>query len=124
MKHYTVEEINFLTADGAQVSKYWKEYRQVLVTNFRDFLLAGADAEGKPVKLGYYRLAANETAFWTVASHPRPVAAEKGQAFRVAPAASSGERAPDNMNSPEQQNQSGGCHEVREGSLLVGRAPS
>ncbi len=71
----------FLTADGAQVSNYWKEYRQVLVTNFRDFLLVGADAEGKPVKLEHYRLAPNEGAFWTAASHPRPVAAEQGEAF-------------------------------------------
>ncbi len=70
-----------LTADGAQVSKYWKEYRQVLVTNFRDFLLVGADAEGKPVKLEHYRLAPNEAAFWTAASHPRAVAAEQGEAF-------------------------------------------
>jgi hypothetical protein len=71
----------FLTADGAQVSKYWKEYRQVLVTNFRDFLLVGADAEGKPVKLEHYRLAPDEAAFWTAASHPRPIAAEQGEAF-------------------------------------------
>src|SRR4051794_27724949 len=28
-----------LTADGAQVAKYWKQYRVVLVTNYRDFLL-------------------------------------------------------------------------------------
>ena len=71
----------FLTADGAQVSKYWKEYRQVLVTNFRDFQLVGADSEGKPVKLEHYRLALNESAFWTAASHSRPVAAEQGEAF-------------------------------------------
>ena len=71
----------FLTANSAQVSKYWKEYRQVLVTNFRDFLLVGADSEGKPVKLEHYRLAPNETAFWTAASHPRTIAAEQGEAF-------------------------------------------
>ena len=71
----------FLTADGAQVSKYWKEYRQVLVTNFRDFLLVGADAEGKPVKLEHYRLAPDEAPFWTAASHPRALAAEQGEAF-------------------------------------------
>ncbi|MGO9642740.1 MAG: N-6 DNA methylase, partial [Candidatus Acidiferrales bacterium] len=71
----------FLTADGAQVSKYWKEYRQVLVTNFRDFLLVGADAEGKPVKLEHYRLAPDDAAFWTAASHPRALAAEQGEAF-------------------------------------------
>jgi hypothetical protein len=71
----------FLTADGAQVSKYWKAYRQVLVTNYRDFLLVGSDSEGKPVKLEHYRLAPNEAAFWTAASHPRPIAAEQGEAF-------------------------------------------
>src|ERR1700674_3627059 len=46
----------FLTADGAQVSNYWKTYGQVLVTNYRDFLLLGADSEGQPVKLEHYRL--------------------------------------------------------------------
>lgn len=71
----------FLTAGGAQVSKYWKAYRQVLVTNFRDFLLVGADAEGKLAKLEHYRLASNEAAFWTAASHPRTVIKEQGDAF-------------------------------------------
>lgn len=71
----------FLTADSKQVSKYWKEYRQVLVTNFRDFLLVGADSDGKPVKLEHYCLATNESAFWTAASHARPIAAEQGEAF-------------------------------------------
>src|SRR5579863_5334764 len=41
----------FLTTNSAQVSKYWKAYRQVLVTNFRDFVIVGEDSEGKPVKL-------------------------------------------------------------------------
>jgi hypothetical protein len=71
----------FLTADGKQVSKYWEGYRQVLVTNYRDFLLVGADSEGKPVKLEHYRLAPNESAFWTAASHPRSIASEQGEAF-------------------------------------------
>lgn len=63
------------------MSKYWKGYRQVLVTNYRDFLLVGADSEGKPIKLEHYRLAPDETAFWTAASHPRAVAVELGEAF-------------------------------------------
>lgn len=71
----------FLKADSQQVSKYWQAYRQVLVTNFRDFLIIGADSEGKPVKLESYRLAPNETAFWTAASHPRAIAAEHGEAI-------------------------------------------
>ena len=41
----------------------------------------GADADGKPVKLEHYRLAPNESAFWTAASRPRPAAAEQGEAF-------------------------------------------
>jgi Type ISP C-terminal specificity domain/N-6 DNA Methylase len=71
----------FLTADSLQVSKYWKAYGQVLVTNFRDFLLVGADVEGKPVKLEHYRLAPNEVDFWTRASHPRAIAIEQDEAF-------------------------------------------
>src|SRR5208282_4030962 len=51
------------------------------VTNFRDFQLVGADSEGNPVKLEHYRLAPNEAAFWTAASHPRQIAAEQSAAF-------------------------------------------
>ncbi len=76
----TSDEVS-LTADSAQVSKYWKGYGQVLVTNFRDFLLVGADAEGDPVKLEHYRLAPSEDAFWTAAAHPRAVVEEQGAAF-------------------------------------------
>ena len=70
-----------LKADSDQVSNYWKAYRQVLVTNFRDFLLIGVDSEGKPVKLESHSLAQNETAFWTAASHPRVVAEAHGEAL-------------------------------------------
>lgn len=61
----------WLTADGEQVSRYWGKYRQVLVTNLRDFLLVGQDAEGNQVKLETYRLAASEAEFWQAAAHPR-----------------------------------------------------
>jgi hypothetical protein len=60
----------FLTARTAQVTKYWKEYGQVLVTNYRDFVLVGRDTEGKPVKLAFYRLLPDEKAFWRIASRP------------------------------------------------------
>ena len=33
----------WLTADSAQVSRYWERYRLVLVTNTRDFVLLGED---------------------------------------------------------------------------------
>jgi len=54
----------WVTANGEQVSRYWGKYRQVLVTNYRDFLLVGQDAEGKPVKLESFRFADSEKAFW------------------------------------------------------------
>ena len=45
------EDDAWLTADGAQVSKYWGLYRLVLVTNTRDFVLLGEDVQGNPAKL-------------------------------------------------------------------------
>ena len=47
----------WLTADSAQVSRYWQRYRLVLVTNTRDFVLLGEDAQGRPAKLETFRLA-------------------------------------------------------------------
>src|SRR5262249_9758954 len=57
----------FVTAAGDQVSRYWREYGQVLVTNYRDFVLLGRDSEGASVRLGSYRLAADEKSFWRLA---------------------------------------------------------
>ncbi|MGC1247540.1 MAG: N-6 DNA methylase, partial [Spirulinaceae cyanobacterium] len=54
----------WVTADTEQVSKYWQKYRQVLVTNYRDFLVIGQDSNGKPIKLETYRLANSEKEFW------------------------------------------------------------
>jgi hypothetical protein len=47
----------WVTAAGVQVTRYWGRYRQVLVTNYRDFVLVGQDPAGQPVKLETYRLA-------------------------------------------------------------------
>lgn len=71
----------WVTADGEQVSRYWGKYRQVLVTNYRDFVLVGQDAEGKPAKLESFRLAENEKAFWAAAAHPRSLAERIGRRF-------------------------------------------
>ena len=71
----------WLTADGSQVSQYWAKYRQVLVTNYRDFVLVGQDADGKPVKLESYRLASNEAEFWSKANHPSAFANEQEVPF-------------------------------------------
>jgi hypothetical protein len=61
-------------ADSEQVSKYLKKYHQVLVTNYRDFLIIVQDSDGKPAKLESYRLAENESAFWAAAAHPQKMA--------------------------------------------------
>lgn len=66
----------WVTADTKQVSKYWDKYRQVLVTNYRDFISIGQDANGQPAKLETYRLAANEKEFWQKAQDPRSFARE------------------------------------------------
>ena len=71
----------WVTADGTQVSKYWKKYQLVLVTNYRDFVLIGKDQNGNPVKLEPYHLAASETDFWMKAAHPKKFAQEYGETF-------------------------------------------
>ena len=45
------EDDAWLTAESEQVSRYWGRYRLVLVTNYRDFLLDGDDANGFPPRL-------------------------------------------------------------------------
>jgi hypothetical protein len=71
----------WLTADSQQVSKYWKRYRQVLVTNYRDFVFVGQDSDDKPVKLESYQLAKSDKEFWDLASQPRKFADKHGERF-------------------------------------------
>ena len=68
-------------AAGEQVARYLKRYRQVLVTNYRDFVLVGHDAEGKPAVLETYRLADSESAFWAAAANPAKMAAAHSERF-------------------------------------------
>jgi hypothetical protein len=68
-------------AASEQVRKYLERYRLVLVTNYRDFLLLGLDAAGKPDKLERYTLAATEAAFWHAAERARETADEHGERF-------------------------------------------
>ena len=46
----------WLTAESDQVSRYWKRYGLVLVTNSLDFVLLGEGASGSPVRLETFRL--------------------------------------------------------------------
>jgi hypothetical protein len=68
-------------ADSSQVKDYWSRYRQVLVTNYRDFLLVGADGEGNRAVLETFRLAADEHDFWRKAGHPRAFTQQHGDSF-------------------------------------------
>ncbi|MCE2423415.1 MAG: N-6 DNA methylase [Gemmatimonadetes bacterium] len=68
----------WLTADSDQVSKYWGLYRLVLVTNTRDFVLLGEDAQGNPVKLETFRLAGSASEFEQRLHHPRAFARDHG----------------------------------------------
>jgi hypothetical protein len=77
----STSEDAWFTADGEQVTKYWGRYKQVLVTNYRDFVLVGRDAEGRQVKLETYRLARSEAAFWTDSANPHKTAARVGESF-------------------------------------------
>lgn len=70
---------SFRTARKDQVSKYWKEYGLVLVTNYRDFVLMGRNDSGKPVRLETYCMADSETAFRSLLAHPRKTADEQGE---------------------------------------------
>ena len=71
----------WLIADSAQVSKYWGLYRLVLVTNTRDFVLLGEDANGNPTKLETFRLAASAAEFDKELQHPRAFANKAGPAL-------------------------------------------
>ena len=64
----------WLTADGPQVSRYWQRYRQVLVTNTRDFVLLGEDSQGNPARLETFRLADSAADFEAKLQHPRAFA--------------------------------------------------
>ena len=68
----------WLTAESAQVSSYWELYRLVLVTNTRDFVLLGEDAQGRPAKLETFRLAESAAAFESGLQFPRAFARAVG----------------------------------------------
>jgi hypothetical protein len=50
-------------AGSEQVMRYVNRYRQVLVTNYRDFVLVGVNHEGKITNRETFKLAVNEKEF-------------------------------------------------------------
>ncbi|MCC6625811.1 MAG: N-6 DNA methylase [Chloroflexi bacterium] len=59
-------------ARSAQVRRYLGEYRLVLLTNYRAFLLVSVDDGGRPEPLEGYVLAAGEGEFRRVLAQPQP----------------------------------------------------
>lgn len=76
----TGDEVRKIAA-SEQVLRYLGRYGQVLVTNYRDFLLVGRSADGNPVHLESCRLAKNEQDFWDAAQHSRQMAEAHGAQF-------------------------------------------
>ena len=70
-----------------QVSRYWGRYRLVLVTNYRDFVLVGEDANGNPARLESFRLAADAEEFDRELQKPRAYAQQVGRGAGGVPAA-------------------------------------
>ena len=68
----------WLTAASDQVAGYWQGYRQVLVTNARDFVLIGEDDTGHPVRLESFRMADSSAEFDAKLEHPRAFSNEVG----------------------------------------------
>ena len=68
----------WLTARGNQVAGYWHGYRQVLVTNARDFVLMGEDGADHSVRLESFQLADSAAQFDAKLEHPRAFANEVG----------------------------------------------
>lgn len=70
---------SFARSEGVQVSKYWKKYGLVLVTNYRDFVLIGRDDRDKPIRLESFRLAESENAFRGMLAQPHKAAQQHGE---------------------------------------------
>lgn len=68
-------------AQTPQISKYWQRYGQILVTNYRDFVLIGRTLQGQAVMLEAFSLAEDEQTFWQKIQHPRQFAIEQEEQF-------------------------------------------
>jgi hypothetical protein len=68
-------------ANGEQVTRYAEHYKQVLVTNFRSFVLVAADADGRIQPLERYNLADDAESFRRAILTPGKTAEEHGVRF-------------------------------------------
>ncbi|MBW8035441.1 MAG: N-6 DNA methylase [Planctomycetes bacterium] len=70
---------SWVTAEEKQVTKYWGNYGQVLVTNYRDFVFVGKDENLNVSKLETFRICDSEEKFWEIARQPQKGAKEHGE---------------------------------------------
>ena len=77
-----LDDDSWRTVKGQQATRYFDRYGLVLVTNYREFRLIGADASGNPVEREFFSLAADEPTFWSMAAHP--VKSARAQGARIA----------------------------------------
>ncbi len=66
-------------ADSPQVSRYWTAHSQVLVTNYREFLLLGRDDADNRVRYEHFKLVDSEKEFWS--KDAATIVAELGDPF-------------------------------------------
>ena len=64
-----------------QVLRYLNKYRQIFLTNYRQFLLLTCDAQGQPARGEHYDLAATEADFWELCRHPQTAAKQHEERF-------------------------------------------
>lgn len=76
----TSDEID-VVIETEQIRKYISRYGQVLVTNYRDFVLLKRGDGAKTIRLESFRLAENERKFWSAAAQPRKTTAALGERF-------------------------------------------
>ncbi len=76
----TGDEVEAVAA-SEQVGTYLEGYGQVLVTNYRDFLLVERGSGGEARTLEGFNLAESEEDFWAETQTPRKIANEKGERF-------------------------------------------
>ena len=68
-------------AESKQVGSYLQKYRQVLVTNYRDFLLVRLDETGTTQFLESFLLAREEKDFWQKADNPQEFSENDNERF-------------------------------------------
>lgn len=70
-----------MVAKREQVRRYLNRYGQVLVTNYRDFVLVGLDRDRNLEIRERFTLAANESDFWSLASRARTAENDLNERF-------------------------------------------